>query len=74
MSAAPIPARRRELAAMQARAHHVRRRDAAPAGPTRISLWLPTTAIFSLLAPFALLLLPLLYLAPRRGIPRPPRP
>jgi hypothetical protein len=39
----------------------------APAAPRRrtvVRLWLPATLIFLLLAPFALLLSPLLYLAP----------
>jgi hypothetical protein len=43
-----------------------------PVGPMRparprtvVRLWLPTTFIFLLLAPFALLLAPLVYLAPR---------
>ena len=36
------------------------------AEPFRLSLWIPTTAIFLLLAPFPILALPLLYLAPRR--------
>lgn len=31
-----------------------------------VRLWLPTTALFCLLAPFALLIAPLGYLAPRR--------
>jgi hypothetical protein len=42
-----------------------------PTRVTRVSLWLPTTAIFALLAPFALVLLPFLYLAPRRILPDP---
>ncbi|HET6971274.1 MAG TPA: hypothetical protein VFH92_09115 [Phenylobacterium sp.] len=42
-----------------------------PARPVRVSLWLPTTALFALLAPFALILLPFLYLAPRRILPDP---
>jgi hypothetical protein len=44
-------------------------RPVKPLGPTRprtvVRLWLPTTFIFLLLAPFALLLSPLIYLAPR---------
>ena len=38
---------------------------------TLVVLWLPTTALFLLLAPFALLLTPFLYLAPRAVLPRP---
>ena len=41
------------------------------AEPFRLSLWIPTTAIFLLLAPFPILALPLLYLAPRRVLPDP---
>lgn len=37
--------------------------------PTVIRLWLPLTVLFLLLAPFALLLTPILYLVPRpRGL------
>lgn len=49
-------------------------REAAPARPAKaptkpprrvvVRLWIPSTPIFLLLAPFALLLIPLLYLAP----------
>jgi hypothetical protein len=63
--------RRRDLAAMHDRAVRGRRAPDAAAGPFRMTLWLPTTAIFLLLAPFALLTLPLLYLAPRDIVPRP---
>ena len=41
--------------------------DEVPATPPRrvvVRLWIPSTPIFLLLAPFALLLIPLLYLAP----------
>ena len=74
---------RRDLAAMQARALRARHRTQAQAlsaavepplaerRRTRIALWLPTTALFLLLAPFALLTLPFLYLAPREVLPRP---
>ncbi len=41
------------------------------AEPFRLSLWIPTTAIFLLLAPFPILALPLLYLAPRQVLPDP---
>ena len=41
------------------------------AEPFRFSLWVPTTALFLLLAPFPILALPLLYLAPRRVLPDP---
>ena len=36
-----------------------------PRGRTVVRLWIPATPIFLLLAPFALLLAPLIYLAPR---------
>lgn len=36
-----------------------------PPGPTVVRLWLPMTPLFLLLAPFALLLCPLLYFVPR---------
>jgi hypothetical protein len=46
-----------------------RARRVRPMGPARprtvVRLWLPMTCIFLLLAPFALLLAPLIYLAPR---------
>jgi hypothetical protein len=37
-----------------------------PQGRTVVRLWLPATLIFILLSPFAILLSPLLWLAPRR--------
>ncbi len=46
----------------------------APAIPERrtvIRLWLPITLLFLLLAPFAILLSPLLWLVPRNLCPRP---
>jgi hypothetical protein len=66
------------LAAMEARAARSRRivapsapvRPFAPARPERphrrtvVRLWLPMTAIFLLLSPFAILLSPLIYFAP----------
>ena len=66
------------LAALEARASRTRRvlAPAAPARPltpawperpqrrTVVRLWLPMTAIFLLLSPFAILLSPLMYLAP----------
>jgi hypothetical protein len=66
------------LAAMEARAARSRRivtpatplRPLAPALPERpqrrtvVRLWLPMTAIFLLLSPFAILLSPLIYFAP----------
>jgi hypothetical protein len=64
---APIAMRRHgELARIQARALRAhRRRHAMEAhGPTRVSLWLPLTPFFWLLAPFVFLLAPLLLLAP----------
>jgi hypothetical protein len=40
-----------------------------PARPTVVRLWLPLTLLFALLAPFALLLIPLAYWLPRpRGM------
>lgn len=44
---------------------------APPPRRTVVRLWLPLTILFLLLAPFALLLAPLLYLAPRRYRLRP---
>ena len=63
-------ARRREHA-LERRERSARRR--VENGPVNISLWIPSTAIFALLAPFALLLLPFLYLAPRNIMPSPAR-
>ena len=60
----PSIAQRRER--LERRVH---RREAT--GPVNISLWIPTTVIFALLAPFAALLTPLLYLAPRHIIENP---
>ena len=74
MSPGSLTVRRRDLAVMHARAIRARYAGDLPRpdrGPMRISLWLPTTALFLLLAPFALLLLPFLYLAPRQIIPQP---
>lgn len=73
---APRALRHFAFAAMEARAHRmegplrpppqVRPAQAAPARPrTVVRLWLPVTVLFLLLAPFALLLAPLLYFAPR---------
>lgn len=75
----PAPARalsRRKaqaVARLRARAERARALAVSSDGrPRRVSLWLPTTALFALLAPFAVMLvLPLLCLAPRRGIPDP---
>jgi len=52
------PARPRPPQVRPAQAQPVRRR-------TVVRLWLPLTILFLLLAPFAVLLVPLLYLAPR---------
>ena len=49
----------------------VRIAPTAQVEPFRLSLWIPATAIFLLLAPFPILALPLLYLAPRRVLPDP---
>jgi len=63
---APIAMRRHgELARVQARALRSERRQSAEVhGPARVSLWLPLTPFFWLLAPFVFLLAPLLLLAP----------
>jgi hypothetical protein len=69
---APFSMRRRDLARQSGRAERSQWATVErPARVTRVSLWLPTTAIFALLAPFALALLPFLYLAPRRILPDP---
>ena len=39
--------------------------------PVNIRLWIPSTLIFALLAPFATLLLPFLYLTPRQILESP---
>jgi hypothetical protein len=75
MTPQPVVLPRRDLAAMRERAlrarGHIAPRPRAARPARRIGLWLPTTAIFALLAPFALLALPFLYLAPRAVLPRP---
>lgn len=80
---APRAIARMGLAAMEARAANAAnvteaapRRSPAPAAEqhprrTVVRLWLPATLIFLLLAPFALLLAPFLYFAPRRYAVRP---
>lgn len=77
MMYAPRALRHFSLAAMQGRAPDVEAPGRAPpikAGPSEVRparrravvrLWVPATLIFLLLAPFALLLAPLIYLAPR---------
>ncbi|MBW8816303.1 MAG: hypothetical protein JF588_23030 [Caulobacterales bacterium] len=62
---------RRDLARMRLRAERARLAVARPDRRVRVGLWLPTTVLFALLAPFALMLLPLLYLVPRRFLPDP---
>ncbi len=74
---APRALRHFGLAAMESRAQRAAEpRRLVPVKPTPVEvhpaprrtvvrLWLPTTFIFLLLAPFALLLAPLVYLAPR---------
>jgi hypothetical protein len=74
---APRALRHFSLAAMEGRAHRVESPDRPKAievrapmvepTPSRtvVRLWLPATLIFLLLAPFALLLAPLLHFAPR---------
>jgi hypothetical protein len=60
---------------MRARALRTRRasKGASAGAPAvqRVSLWLPTSLIFVLLAPFAVLLTPLLFLLPRPYRPSP---
>lgn len=83
MMYAPRAIRHFSLASLEGRAQQARpvarptprppvRLEPTPA-PSRtvVRLWLPTTFIFLLLAPFALLLAPLLYLAPRPYNARP---
>jgi len=72
---APRALRHFGFAAMEARASHANpppsprppqvRPVPAPRSRTVVRLWLPLTLLFLLLAPFALLLAPLLYFAPR---------
>ncbi len=80
MMYAPRALRHFSVAAMEGRAERPVNGDQLRAGPVQVSppppnahplrhrpavrLWLPMTVIFVLLAPFALLLAPLLYLAP----------
>jgi hypothetical protein len=80
---APRAIRHFSLANVEARAQRTGRALAAARAPTLrpepappvkrvvVRLWLPLTAIFLLLAPFALLLTPFVYFAPRpfRGRP-----
>jgi hypothetical protein len=77
MTTAPRAVRHFGLAAMEARAQQTRRAVAPirPLSPTPVEapparrfvlrLWLPLTPIFLLLAPFALVLAPLICLAPQ---------
>lgn len=80
MTSMPMPVPRAVshfgLAAMEARAARTRRAVAPQAAPVQpqppvsarrvvVRLWLPTTLLFLLLAPFALLLAPFLAFAPR---------
>jgi hypothetical protein len=72
MNATPSAARRRDLAAMRERALRTQHAHHAPAERFhRVSLWLPTSLIFVLMAPFAILLTPLLFLLPRPYRPSP---
>jgi len=81
---APRAIRHFSLAAMEGRAQRTRAvmeppmqprptpvQPVAPKSRVVIRLWLPTTLIFLLLAPFALLLAPLLCFAPRPYNARP---
>ena len=47
------------------RPHHERRLAPSPARQIVVRLWVPLTPILLLLAPFALLLIPVLYFVPR---------
>jgi len=87
MMYAPRALRHFSVAAMEGRAERPANGDQAGLRPVRVSppplnvhpirprhtvrLWLPTTVLFVLLAPFALLLAPLLYLAPQPYCVRP---
>lgn len=75
MSPQVAPIRRGSLAAIRERALRTKRaRGETPAATERsrhVSLWLPTSIIFVLLAPFAILLTPLLFLLPRPYRPDP---
>ena len=67
MSLQHVSTRPRELEHMRRRAVRIRRARRAeptPVARTRISLWLPLTPLFWLLAPFAMVLSPLILLAP----------
>ena len=61
----------RALAAVAAPAPMIRPEPAPPAKRVVVRLWLPLTAIFLVLAPFAILLAPLIYFAPRPFRTRP---
>jgi hypothetical protein len=68
-----VPAPNRGLERRSERRPQRRRADPRlhDEGRVDVGLWIPTTAIFVLLAPFALLLTPLLYFAPRDMRPDP---
>lgn len=68
---APSEITRRDPRARIAGRHRTARRE--PDGRVNVGLWIPSTLIFAILAPFALLLLPFLYLAPRNVISSPAR-
>lgn len=66
----------RRAAASRRRLSADRRRERAREeahGPVNVRLWIPSTLIFALLAPFAMLLTPFLYLTPRNILPHPAR-
>ena len=76
MNSFPPAVRRFGYAAVEARASRTRRVMQAPPGAAaqrlvRVSLWLPLTPLFLLLAPFALALALLGYLVPSRLRPDP---
>jgi hypothetical protein len=68
-----MPAPRRPMRPPERRRRRRRDREAYDGGPVNVGLWIPTTLLFALLAPLALLVLPFLYLAPRHVIPSPAR-
>lgn len=72
MNSFPPAVRRFGYTAMEARATRTRRLLERPvASRRRISLWLPLTPLFAILAPFAVLLSLLGYLVPPRWRPDP---
>lgn len=64
MNRLPVTIRPRDLAAVQRRAVRTARAHTLRHGPRRVRLWLPLTPLFWALSPFALLIAPLITLAP----------